>query len=110
MKKITFFLVALFCIVTGFSQNQSFTINGKVVDNKSNEPLPGASVIIKGTSNGVSTDVNGSFSIKSSQDLNVLEISFIGYASQEVELHRDPEQTCRSGPSLDRRSVRSTSA
>ncbi len=86
MKKITFFLVAVLCMVAGFSQNQSFTIKGKVVDNKSNEPLLGASVIIKGTSNGVSTDVNGSFSIKSSQDLNVLEISFIGYASQEVSV------------------------
>ena len=41
MRKITFFLVALFCIVTGFSQDQSFTIHGKVIDTKSNQSLPG---------------------------------------------------------------------
>lgn len=86
MRKITFFLVALFCIVTGFSQDQSFTIHGKVIDTKSNQSLPGASVILKGTTNGVSTDANGAFSITSNQDINTLIISFIGYATQEIKV------------------------
>jgi len=51
-------------------------------------PLPGATVIEKGTSNGVSTDFDGNFSIEVAEDA-VLEISFIGYSTAEISASAD---------------------
>jgi TonB-linked SusC/RagA family outer membrane protein len=58
------------------------TANGTVVDTQG-LPVPGASVIVKGTTTGTMTDTNGQFSIAARSNA-VLEISCIGYASQEV--------------------------
>jgi TonB-linked SusC/RagA family outer membrane protein len=55
---------------------------GKVLDEKG-EPLPGASVKIKGTATGTQTDVNGNFSLDV-PDNSVLEVSFVGYISKDV--------------------------
>jgi len=63
-------------------------VTGKVVDSETNEPLPGASVIIKGTQNGTTTDFDGLFSI-SGADGTTLTVSFIGYGSQEVTAGKD---------------------
>ena len=57
--------------------------NGKVVD-EANQPLPGASVIVKGTTNGTSTDFDGKFTLTANSNSGVLVISFVGYNSREV--------------------------
>ncbi|WP_107826830.1 SusC/RagA family TonB-linked outer membrane protein [Mucilaginibacter yixingensis] len=62
----------------------SFTVKGKVVDEK-NQPLPGASVQISGQNKGVTTDVNGAFSIKL-ESASTLNISFVGMATQTVSV------------------------
>ena len=66
------FLVLSFSFMVG----QEKTIKGKVVD-ESGEPLPGASVTVKGTFRGVSADFDGNYSIQASQG-EVLEFSFVG--------------------------------
>ncbi|HEX8529524.1 MAG TPA: SusC/RagA family TonB-linked outer membrane protein, partial [Cytophagales bacterium] len=48
------------------------------------EPLPGVSVVVKGTQNGTVTDANGSYRITVAEDNAVLVFSFIGYATEEV--------------------------
>ncbi|WP_349317782.1 TonB-dependent receptor [Chitinophaga sp. MM2321] len=58
-------------------------ISGKVVDEAGN-PLPGASVKIKGSSKGASADANGNFNLQIPDNKAVLIVSFIGYESQEV--------------------------
>ena len=58
------------------------TISGTVVDVSGN-PLPGTSVVVKGTSTGTSTEINGQYSIKASEDA-VLVFSIIGFESREV--------------------------
>lgn len=58
------------------------TANGVVVDAQG-QPVPGASVIVKGTATGTMTDVNGQFSIAARSGA-ILEVSCIGYATQEV--------------------------
>ncbi|GAA4439636.1 TonB-dependent receptor [Ravibacter arvi] len=58
-------------------------ISGRVSDEKG-EPLPGVSVLIKGTQRGMSTDVNGRFAIEVPDESTVLVFSFVGYTSQEV--------------------------
>lgn len=60
-------------------------INGLVTDEAGN-PLSGASVKIKGTENGVSTSVDGRFTITSEKSKVTLVVSFVGYTSREVEV------------------------
>ncbi|GAA4440344.1 TonB-dependent receptor [Ravibacter arvi] len=58
-------------------------LTGKVVDEKG-ESLPGVSVMIKGSSRGTSTDLDGTFSISIPDDNAVLVFSFVGYLNQEI--------------------------
>ncbi|WP_421827564.1 TonB-dependent receptor [Larkinella sp.] len=61
------------------------TISGKVLDSKTNEPLIGATVSIKGTTNGSATDANGEFSLITGQRLPfTLIVSYVGYLKKEV--------------------------
>lgn len=65
------------------------TIEGIVEDASTNEPIIGANVVVKGTSNGTTTDVNGKFSLSLSNQQSLpitLQISFIGYSSREIEI------------------------
>ncbi|MBN1952501.1 MAG: TonB-dependent receptor [Bacteroidales bacterium] len=58
-------------------------ITGTVTDEDTSEPLPGVSVVIKGTLQGVITDLDGRFTIDAGSE-DVLVFSFIGYATQEI--------------------------
>ncbi len=80
MKKKQFFLCML-CFLAGIHAvlAQTTPITGKVHDGKGN-PIPGATVIQKGTSRGVPTDNEGSFSLNVTGPNPTLEISAVGYA------------------------------
>lgn len=65
-------------------QQDKKMVRGTVLD-ETGEPVPGANVVIKGTSNGTITNLNGAFSL-SAKDNDVLVISFIGYKNVEVSL------------------------
>lgn len=60
------------------------TIRGRVLAADDNEPLPGVSVVVKGTSRGTTTDGNGAYELVVSDVRSVLVFSFVGYLSQEV--------------------------
>ncbi|WP_413994476.1 SusC/RagA family TonB-linked outer membrane protein [Maribacter sp. 2307ULW6-5] len=60
------------------------TITGTVLD-ENGAPLPGASVVIKGTTTGTQTDFDGNFSIEANAD-DTLIFSYVGYASQEIAI------------------------
>lgn len=60
------------------------SISGTVVD-ETGEPIIGANVVVKGTTNGTITDTNGQFSLSASPE-NVLKISYIGYIDKEVRI------------------------
>lgn len=53
-------------------------MTGTVVD-ENNESIPGASVLVKGTTKGAATDINGKFTLNLAESEKVLEVSFIGY-------------------------------
>jgi TonB-linked SusC/RagA family outer membrane protein len=74
----------LICAVS-YAQNQNVT--GRITDAEDNSPLPGASIILKGTSIGTTTDANGAYSISVPDENAILVFSFIGYASQEVQVN-----------------------
>jgi TonB-dependent starch-binding outer membrane protein SusC len=64
----------------------SIKITGTVTDSKDGQPLPGASILIKGSSTGVITDLDGNFSIEVPDAKAVLQVSFIGYTTQTIEV------------------------
>ena len=80
MRKFLPIILLLFCSVQ-FSLAQKKSIKGVVLDNAG--PLPGASVIIKGTSIGVSTDFDGNYSLEAAIG-DILVFSYVGYAAKEV--------------------------
>ncbi len=64
---------------------QSIQVTGQVNDNEG-QPLPGANVLVKGTSSGTTTDVQGMFSINVENEEAILVVSFIGFITQEVRV------------------------
>ena len=82
MKNFVLFFAAFFLSGIMFAQS---TVTGTVVDSEVGTGLPGASVVVKGTSTGVSTDFNGTFSI-SAEAGSTLVISYIGYDTVEVSV------------------------
>lgn len=78
--------IASFALFFGLSTTlwaQDINVTGKVVDLTNGEALLGATVLVKGTANGVITDYNGDFAIKTTKG-TVLVVSFVGYASEEI--------------------------
>lgn len=61
------------------------TLTGQVVDEKNN-PLPGVSVVVKGSTQGTTTSTEGNFSITVDDDAKVLTFSFIGYTTRDVNI------------------------
>ncbi|HNX78871.1 MAG TPA: TonB-dependent receptor [Prolixibacteraceae bacterium] len=83
MKKVLLFFV----IVLTFSvlHAQEKRVTGRVTDDKS-EPLPGVTIVVKGTTTGTITDVNGNFVIAVPAGKNILQLSYIGFDSQDVDV------------------------
>lgn len=79
LKRILFLLFAVCSLVT---YGQNVEVRGKVLDD-TNEPLPGVSVSIKGTTKGTITDADGDYSISASQN-QVLVFSLVGMTPQEI--------------------------
>lgn len=81
MKKI---LLTTFCwllLTSIFAQER--TISGKVTDGTDGTPVPGVSVVVKGTTNGTVTDSDGRYTIPANSG-DVLSYSFIGFETQEI--------------------------
>ena len=76
-------LVFSLLIISELANAQSGSVSGTVSDDDG--PLPGASIIIKGTNTGVTTDFDGNFSISGGIDNNsILVFSYVGYELQEI--------------------------
>lgn len=74
-------------ILFSMSLHAQTTIRGKVLDTESGQPLIGTNLIIRGTNEGTTTDVDGLFSLTSSQELPwTIDISYVGFKSQSVEV------------------------
>ena len=85
MKKLLQSLfILLFIAVTAMAQDR--TITGTVTAKEDGLPLPGVSVLIKGTKTGTQTGTDGKFTIKVPQGQNALTFSFIGYMSKSITL------------------------
>ncbi len=77
------FVALFFCVATVIGQTR---ITGTVVDD-ANDGLPGASVMIKGTSTGVETDFDGKFTITANSSTGTLVITYLGFKKKEVSFN-----------------------
>ncbi|MBL7829879.1 MAG: TonB-dependent receptor plug domain-containing protein, partial [Saprospiraceae bacterium] len=83
MKKLTL-LVTMMLIAAGSLMAQRSVV-GKVTD-ASGEALPGATVLVKGTNNGTTSDDNGNFKVDVPANANTLVVSYTGFNTQEIVL------------------------
>ena len=87
IKKITFFLMSMLFMLPALAQ-ETITVSGVVVDSFTQEPLIGASILVKGTSTGTATGLDGDFSLKAPVG-SILQVSYIGYTTEEFEVPAD---------------------
>ncbi len=97
--KIYSLLVFLLLSVSAFAQ--SYEVSGTVTDN-SNQPLPGVSVVVKGTATGTSTDFDGKYKLQVNNG-DVLVFTFVGFEAHEVTMNGKAtvNVTMQSGLELD---------
>jgi len=88
MKKRIFYFLLVALMQAGLLSAQTLNIGGMVVDKKTGEPLIGATVIQKGSSNGTVTDLDGKFAFAMPKG-STLSISYVGYLSQEMVINDD---------------------
>ncbi|WP_192821815.1 TonB-dependent receptor [Rufibacter sp. LB8] len=82
-KKLLTLLLFLSCGIA-FAQS---TITGRVTSAKNGEPLPGVSVVVKGTTAGASTDVDGRYQIQAPATSSALVFSYIGFVTKEEAIN-----------------------
>lgn len=80
-------LLALSLLAVGTVSAQQFSLNGKVTDSGTGEPLAGVNVIVKGTTIGVITDIDGNYNLTIPGTEGVIVASFIGYLTKELPVN-----------------------
>ncbi|MCV9927717.1 TonB-dependent receptor [Flavobacterium sp. LS1R49] len=78
-------LLSVFMIQSGFAQQQTRTVSGKITSASDGMGVPGASVNVEGTKSGTSSDFDGFFKLDVKSG-DVLKISFIGYKTQRITI------------------------
>ena len=86
MKKLCVFLASVLLVGIQMVQAQTVRITGTVTSSEDGMPLPGVSVIVKGTTIGGATDANGKYEINAPTNAQILTISFIGFKVQDVAI------------------------
>lgn len=83
-KSVLTLLVALLCCVFSIKAQNAGQVTGKVVDTMGE--LSGVSIVVKGSTNGTVTDLDGQFTLSNVKSSDVLVFSFIGYKTQEIKI------------------------
>lgn len=86
-------LLALALFLTSATIFAQGTITGTVIDSDMNAPLPGANVLIAGTSNGTTTDFDGKFTLNVQAATGTIEITFVGYERRTIRFNVTAGQT-----------------
>ena len=85
--RINYFAMAFLLLVSTLAYGQGFQAKGNVISSEDQLPMIGASVVLKGSTNGTITDVDGNFSISVPKPGSVLVISYVGMATQEITVN-----------------------
>jgi len=100
MRKIKLFFVAVMCFVASQAFAQNITVKGTVTDAQTGEPIPFASVVVKGTSTWATTREDGSFSIEASGNAT-LSVALLGYAGAEIAVDGRANVSIALAPEFD---------
>ncbi len=88
MKKLFFNILVSFTVVC-FAQAQQ--VSGTITEAETGAPLPGATVLVKGTNNGTTTDFDGVFQLSNVSGTATLVVSYIGFKTQEIAVNNATE-------------------
>ncbi len=94
MNNIKLIIIGLFIILSNsfpssiFSQGRETSIKGVITDKETNDPIVGATVVIKGTIDGTVTDIEGNYQLNVGIG-DVLEIRYVGYNSTEIKVTKE---------------------
>lgn len=85
MRKVLLLgLALLFATASAFAQSR--VVTGTVTSDEDGQPLPGVSILVRGTTVGTTTDIDGKYSISVPQNQNSLVFSFMGFVTQEATI------------------------
>ena len=87
MKKTTQFLLMTVAFLSTTVMMAQSTVTGTILDAELNSPLPGANIVEKGTTNGVSSDFDGNFKLETEASSGQIVISYVGYGSVTVSFN-----------------------
>jgi hypothetical protein len=91
MRKIYTLAFLFLFFVTNNLCAQEQKISGKLTDKNTQQPLAFANIVIKGTTKGVTTDVNGNYELtidSTDKEETILQVSYIGYSIQEITVKK----------------------
>ena len=86
MRKLAALLLIMPLCLVQMAYGQNRTITGTITSDKDNTSLPGATVLVKGTTIGTVTDVDGKYVLSVPEGSDMLVVSFVGYLDQEVAI------------------------
>ena len=101
--------ILMMLLFAGVASAQSF-VSGTVVDGADGSPLPGANVVISGTTQGTQTDAEGKFKLRIPQHNFTIQISFIGYQAISKTLKADGDLEMGTISTLYSRSFRAANS
>lgn len=101
VRKLGFFLALL--LNTAVMLHAQTVVKGRVTDATTGTPMPFVTVVIKGTVEGINTDVNGEYNLQTTENANQVEFSFLGYVTATRQLKVGETQTLNIALMEDKR-------
>ena len=77
-------LVPLFGLLFALQVQAQVTVTGRVISGDDSQPMPGVSIVVKGTTTGTTSRADGTYSLTVPNNTAILTFSFIGYDNQEI--------------------------
>ncbi len=100
MKKIAFFLLIMFFMGNVYVHAQTKTLTGTVTSTEDDQPIPGVSVSVKGTTLGTVTNLDGGFGLQVPENAKTLFFSFIGMKNLELEIGNQTNFKVQMSPDI----------
>jgi hypothetical protein len=99
MRSIRQFVWIVLCLLSYVGLAQERVVTGKITDASSNQGVPGVSVLVKGSQRGVTSDVNGGYSISVGKGA-VIVFTSVGYEKLEVAIDGQTKQDVSLKPDI----------
>lgn len=99
-KNLNVLILFLSLLIGNFAMAQQTVFSGKVTDSSSGEALPGVTVVVKGTTNGTISDVDGKFTLQVNKG-DVVQFSFVGYTTKEITAEGQTNLAVKLSPATE---------